>query len=358
MQDATFNPDLLIIAREAAGFTQCELAQRTGFGQNSISRWEAGIRVPSPDEVDCLADSLQRVASFFYRSERPLSVDVALMFHRAKAKTRLGVIRTLHAKLNIVRIAIASLLRQFESWEIHINQFPIEDFANATEIAKMVRAQWQVTNGPIRNLSELLEAAGAIIVAFDFGTNDVDAVGMKSWDTVPIFFINSSAPSDRIRFSLAHELGHIVMHDLPSESMEKEANEFAAELLVPTDSARTELGGISSTTVWRLKQRWKVSAQCLIRRAKDAGLIDEGRYASLMAYFSKQRWRKCEPFPIEPEPAKTLQSLFKVCKEELGFSTSELLKLTGASKEELQTIFMQPPCVQTLRVFSSNSKPR
>ncbi len=143
------------------------------------------------------------------------------MFHRAKARTRVGIIRTLHAKLNVARIAIASLLRQFASWEIHIKQLPIDEHDCASEIARKVRAQWQVTNGPIRNLAELLEAAGAIIVSFDFGTTDVDAIGLRSWDTVPIFFVNSTAPSDRIRFSLAHELGHLVMHEVPSESMEK-----------------------------------------------------------------------------------------------------------------------------------------
>ncbi len=67
MHDATFNPDLLIVAREAAGITQSELASRAGFAQNSISRWEAGIRIPSIDEAERIAEVLERDVSFFYR---------------------------------------------------------------------------------------------------------------------------------------------------------------------------------------------------------------------------------------------------------------------------------------------------
>ena len=227
MEDQVFNPDLLHTARIASGLSQAEAAKLIGVKQNTFSRWEGGLRVPRNEEVEECAFFFRRPLSFFYRPERPLGVDSAFMFHRKRARTKQGDLRKLHAKLNITRLAIASLLKHLADWEVRIPRLPREDYGSAREIATLVRRAWQMNRGPIRNLIELVEGAGAIVVSFDFGTRDVDAVGWWPWDTVPLMFLNSAAPADRIRFSLCHELGHLIMHELPTDTMEEEADQFA-----------------------------------------------------------------------------------------------------------------------------------
>ena len=361
MQAEKFNPELLLIARNSLGLSQSELSKRIGVGQNTLSRWESGLRAPGESEIDNLAQELGRDASFFFRTERPLAVDAAFMFHRKKASTKQTQLRKLHARINVTRLALVPLLKQLSSWDVRVHRIPIDEAKSAEDAALKTRAAWNVAKGPIRNLVELLESAGVIVVPFDFGMNSVDAIGWWPWDTPPLMFLNTSAPADRQRFSLAHELGHLVMHELPSETMEDEANQFAAEFLFPVRSAKTETRELNSKMIWRLKRRWRVAGQCVLRRSFDAKNIDKKRYTSLMVYFSKNGWRKNEPYPVEREHATTLSRVLDAFRNDLGYSREELRKVMGVTIEELATVFgflEEPP---ELRIFSdqiSQTKPR
>lgn len=66
----------------------------------------------------------------------------------------------------------------------------------------------------------------------------MDGVTMHAPDTLPCIFLNRSQPADRLRFSLAHELGHLIMHRVPTLQMEEEANAFAAAFLAPAKDIR------------------------------------------------------------------------------------------------------------------------
>ncbi len=158
---------------------------------------------------------------FFYRVERPLGVDKAMLFHRKRARTRQSVLQRFHARVNIVRLAVVSLLKHVSDWSIHVPRMSLDELGCPSEAARKLRASWQINRGPIRDLTGLLESAGAIVVKFDFETPDIDALGLWPWDTVPLIFVNSSSPADRARFSMCHELGHLILHELPSDTMER-----------------------------------------------------------------------------------------------------------------------------------------
>ncbi len=92
-----------------------------------------------------------------------------------------------------------------------------------------------VPRGPIDNMVELIEENGGIIIHCDFGTDLIDAMSQRIDGLPTLFFVNVNAPADRVRFTLAHELGHMVMHTISvrsDEEMENEADEFAGELFV------------------------------------------------------------------------------------------------------------------------------
>jgi Zn-dependent peptidase ImmA (M78 family) len=99
-----------------------------------------------------------------------------------------------------------------------------------------------VPPGPIENLTTLAERAGIIVVWCDFGAA-IDGVTMKTDDLPPCIFLNRTAPADRLRASLAHEIGHTIMHRVPTDTMEDEAYTFGAELLVPERELRKDLIG-------------------------------------------------------------------------------------------------------------------
>jgi Zn-dependent peptidase ImmA (M78 family) len=216
----------------------------------------------------------------------------------------------------------------------------VDDYESPEKIAEFVRAAWQMPRGPIGNLISLVESMGAIVIPFDFGTDDVDAVGQWTWGLPPLFFLNSAAPTDRMRFSLAHEIGHIVMHRVPTPDLEKEADRFAAELLLPAADITDELRALTLQKAMRLKLRWRVSAQALITKAKTTKAVSDRKYASLYSYLSKLGYRKKEPFTLAPEVPTTLSRLVGLHISHLGYSLDDLCQIAFVSDEEFRLTYL------------------
>src|SRR5690606_12170407 len=79
------------------------------------------------------------------------------------------------------------------------------------EAATMLRAAWRMPIGPVRNLLRWVESAGVIVVEEDFGTHRID--GMSQWaGDHAVIILNTVLPTDRKRLTIAHELGHLVLH--------------------------------------------------------------------------------------------------------------------------------------------------
>lgn len=122
-------------------------------------------------------------------------------------------------------------------------------------------------------------------------------------------------PGDRQRFTVAHELGHLVLHSgsaqpaTPSEAsrMEREANRFAAAFLVPGDAALEDLdangGRVTLTTLAKLKQKWGYAIKAFVFRFRELGVIDDGQARSLYKQISARRWNKDEPYRPGTESA-------------------------------------------------------
>lgn len=152
----------------------------------------------------------------------------------------------IHDHINVLRIGISRLLRNVEELPVQFERMDVDEYKSPEEIARLVRAAWQVPYGPIRNLVAVVEAAGGIVVQCSFGTRQLDAVSQWPRGMAPLFFVNTDNPVDRWRYTLAHEVGHIIMHRIPTSSAEEEAAPAA-----PTAARREEpsyLDGCGTST--------------------------------------------------------------------------------------------------------------
>jgi Zn-dependent peptidase ImmA (M78 family) len=104
---------------------------------------------------------------------------------------------------------------------------------------------------------------------------------------------------------MAHELGHLVLHQVMDGDiamLEKEANAFAGEFLVPEEAALKEfVSPLTLTSLMHLKERWKVSIQALMLRALRLEIISYRQYKYLMLQLNNHDWRKREPVDIPIE---------------------------------------------------------
>ena len=348
----TVNPEMLILARESRAFTQDELAQRTGISQGNVSRYESGLVEVGPEGLERIAKALDYPLPFFYVADQKHGFGTSCTYHRRKQSVSVTELRTLLARVNVWRIRVAPLLRgaNIDSrYEIPQLDF-VEYNGDVEKMAAIVRSNWHLPLGPIKNLVGALENAGGIVLRIPFGTKKVDAISHWVPGFPPMFFVNDEIPGDRCRYSLAHELGHLVMHRLHTEDPEREADRFAAELLMPEREIGPDLYSLTMPKLATLKASWRVSMASLIRRAYDLDKVTERQYRSLFEHLSKLGYRLNEPIAIPHEQPKVLKKLFELHQDVHGYSPEELSRLTLTMLDELEEQYSIQPRRSGLRL--------
>ncbi|MEP9394014.1 XRE family transcriptional regulator [Gordonia sp. VNK1] len=319
---------LLETLRLARGWTQAQLEAQTGIRQGTLSRYENGMRTPEPDAIDTLARAFGVTIEFLQHGQQrhaAMAVD-AHMRRRASAKASLW--RQREAQLNELRLHAGTL---FEEVSLHSDQIvPRFDGDDPDTAARMVRMQWRMPVGPVRTLVHWLEAAGCLVIVEDFGSPRLD--GLSQWiDDHPLMLVNAAAPTDRLRWTLAHELGHLVLHsDYVTGDVEAEADEFAAEFLMPATAIRTSLTKPTLGKLLDLKQEWGVSIAALIQRAHTLGTITNVERTRLFKMLSAKGFRITEPGSdrIPPETPR-LQRHLRSTLEAKGLTAAEIAHITG-----------------------------
>jgi Zn-dependent peptidase ImmA (M78 family)/transcriptional regulator with XRE-family HTH domain len=334
--------DLVVLARESRGLTQSALAARLNVSQGHLSKIEAGMLTVSQATLERLAGVLGYPEHFFMLREPIYGPGTSEFFHRKRSAMSARLLSQVHAVVNIRRIQVARMMRAVDLDEDRIPELNLEDFGDSPEeVARVVRAAWSLPRGPLANLTDVVEAAGGVVVPIDFGTTLIDAVGRYVPGMPPLFFVSRNAPPDRTRLTLAHELGHMVMHRVPNGSMEDQAFRFGAELLMPEQDIKVELDGLSIDTLVWLKLRWRVSMGALLKRAESLGRIQPRRARYLWMSMSKAGYRTREPAEgdIAPELPHTLKDIVDTHLRQLAYSVEDLAHLVALSPSELEATY-------------------
>ncbi|MBX3386455.1 MAG: ImmA/IrrE family metallo-endopeptidase [Phycisphaeraceae bacterium] len=341
----TFNHDMLVLARESRGMNRTELAERLNISQPYVSHMEGGHREPSAEVLDRLCTTLGYPRTFFFQQDERRGLGLSVMFYRKKAATKAADIHRLEAEVNIRRMLVRRLISEVDISTPHRVEFlDIDEHGHDPEkIAALVRASWQLPSGPVQNLVRVIEAAGGIVFKFRFGTRDIDAISMWPKDTPPLFFINEEAPADRVRFSLCHELGHVVMHESATETMEDEANRFASEFLMPESLIGPELSGMTLTRAASLKPVWRVSMASLVYRARELGRISDLEFEHLFRRLSVTGQRKREMVDIPGEDPILIDDLLKELRSSAGHTTETLAQMLCLHEADFVSRFERKP---------------
>jgi Zn-dependent peptidase ImmA (M78 family)/transcriptional regulator with XRE-family HTH domain len=340
-----FNVDMLRLARDAREFTQADLAEATGVTQALISKIENGlIQHPSDDVVEKICAALKFPRAFFFQQERQIGFPP---FHYRK-RQKLGVKPIAHigAIINIRRQHIAKLLRSYDFRALKpIPQIDLDESGLTPErVAERLRAYWMLPRGPISSVVETIEDAGGIVVLARFGTDLLDGISFRSEGLPPLFFMNREMPGDRFRFSLAHELGHMVMHTIPADDqkMEQEAHRFAAAFLMPSPDIRPYLKEVKLSSLGRVKGFWKVSIKALIKRAHDLKLITDNYYRILNINYNKS-FPDGEPIEIAIEQPAKMKEIVQFHREKLGYTVRDLASLLCLQEDDMRRAYLDKP---------------
>lgn len=334
------NPHMLVLGRESRGISQSELANEVGISQGKLSKAEKGEQSLPNESFKRICDVLDYPETFFF--QRTPTAPVSHYYYRKRVIIPQKVMVQIEAAVKIFRQNIDSLSEAIELPEFKLKSFNPES-CSPEEVARKCRYILNVEKGPIPDLVNLLENNGVVIVKTDLFNEKIDGLSTISEKGIHIIFLNARMPNDRQRFSLAHELGHILMHfDIPtiSENVEEEANRFASEFLMPKDEIINSLRNLNFSKLGDLKRYWNVSMKSLVRRARDLKTINDQQYKNLQIGFSKKGMSISEPIPLKEEKSYIVNQIVKLYLEELDYSIQELAKVINLSVREFESRFI------------------
>lgn len=289
-------------AREFCGLTQTELARRAGVSQPAIAQIEASRTNPSPRLLEAIAFQTGFPLSFF-RRESLLSFPLGSLVFRARRAMTERERAQLHRHGEVVYEAVARMTARVDMLPLRLPRFNRSDFTDPTQAAMLTRVALGASpDAPLANLVNAAERAGVFVLPVPIRSEHADAYSLWA-DDRPVIIIFSGVPGDRLRMSVAHELGHLVMHQQllgDDKQREHEAFEFAGELLIPEQAARSEMmPPLTLSTLAPLKPRWGMALSALIVRAARLEIITPRQQRYLFQQMSQRGWRKREPSNLD-----------------------------------------------------------
>ncbi len=337
-------------ARQLRGLTMEELANMVGCSKQLISHYENGIRHPESKTLLSIASALDLELDYFYN-------DCNVEFSLHNVSYREGLLLTEHQRSDVESLTssmlsdyleLESIAKEFISFSNPLEDLLISNIDDAKKAAKQLRKVWKLGDGPIYNISNLLEKKGIRVIKIDFGFN-YSHEGLSGWAEgrkVPVIVLNARQQDiTRVRFTILHELGHLLLvmaEDLDIDLIEKICDSFAGAVLLPADVLIQEFGknrtAISMPELKRIKELYGISIAAIMLRA---------RLANLIPYVAYQKWKESDfsnfdygQYNGTEEPQKFLQMLYR-CLSERKIGFDKAAKLARRDEAEFRKVYKQ-----------------
>jgi Zn-dependent peptidase ImmA (M78 family)/DNA-binding XRE family transcriptional regulator len=343
-------------AREALGLSlrELEAAIRGQVSAQAIGKYERDEMMPGSTILLALAGALH-ISPEYLLSEREIEL-AGVDFRKAP-----------HASVKEERAVEAAVLDQVERyleleellpgveqrWDAPAGDaFAISRVEEAEQAADALRRLWQLGMDPIPSMAELLEDKGVKVIALNLPEN---VSGSKAFvqrparEDVPVIVVNQGHNGERQRFTLAHELAHLVLRfsGLSDAEQEKAADRFAGAFLMARDMVVRLLGAhrtsISIGELAELKKIFKVSIASLAVRCAQLGILARAAYGRLWAQIRSLGWNgqaSTEPNALPAEVPQRMERLCLRAVAEEAISEPRAAELLNISVRELDRRLM------------------
>nr|DAL11037.1 MAG TPA_asm: IrrE protein [Caudoviricetes sp.] len=306
-----FNNNRLKKALEYRRINITSLSKQTCISRQTLTEYRNNPSATVDlEKIKTISEVLNFPFQFFYENDLILEKDA--IYFRSQLTTKQYYRKAQQVKLELIA-GIYNFLKEYIDFPL----LDVPECSNLTpeEAAQKVREEWGLGNKPIENIIPLLEQHGIVVVCLDTDTDAIDAFSQKfildNKQEAYIFGYSANKKSAaRIHFDMAHELGHICLHDwrfndeLDSEEFkekEKEAHRFASAFLLPEREFMYDLKkhNFSIKAYTEMKKKWKASILAMLVRAWRLGVINNIQYKNMIIKMQKLGIRKQEPLDSE-----------------------------------------------------------
>lgn len=320
----------LTFARQYRGMNQSNLAKQIpGLSQSNLSKYEKGIGTLSDDVLFRIMDTLNFPIGFL---DLKIKNNVEYRHYRKKASIGSMDRDKIDRFISVVAYCFDWMSDFIELPSFQFKYIDLERGATPEEVALIVRRQFKLGVAPIENICNFLERNGIFVYFWDCEYEDFDGVSLITDKGNHLIIVNRNQPNDRIRFSLAHELGHSLMHlccdivVLEVRDTEKEAHKFAAEFLMPSQGIKGSLLNVKFSQLPILKSYWLTSMASIMYRAKALQQINDVKYIQLRNELSRRSWLKKEPYDVFIDEPSVISKSYDLITTALGYSINDIAK--------------------------------
>lgn len=290
-------------ARKAAGLSLRALADGAGITAMAISKYETGKSTPSSRVLLSLSKALAVRTEYFFR---PVKVELQELKHRKHSQLPKKALEQIEGDVKEQLERFIELEQLLPNGPLQAFKLPgdlpesITTLDDIEGLARQLRKSWELGVDPIPVLTDMLEERGIKVFQSQAINERFDGMA-ATVDGIPVIVVGRGWPGDRQRFTLAHELGHLVLKDRLAPNLDEEAaaNRFAGAFLAPEAEVRKELGANRSWLEPRelevLKKTYGLSMQGWMHRAKDLGILPDMHYIEMRKFFSTRGWNRKEP---------------------------------------------------------------
>lgn len=304
-------------ARLSRGLSMAELAELIGVSKQAISQYETGKSVPSDAVLNKIASFLRYLPDFFSKPVPANSTTNSGVFFRSNKTARKTDLKAAEVKIQILR-EINEYLEQYIDFpkvcfpEIDYMDNGIDPISDEEieAYAMTLRKTWKLGDGPIDNLMNVIQKNGIVVSATKLRLKKLD--GLSEWyNNTPYIFMSTDKDTNcRVRFGLAHEIGHLLMHagnfspeeiqqQVTHKKLEDEAHRFAGAFLLPKTSFEKDVYATSIDHFIQLKAKWKVSIGAMIKRCETLGIFSYSQIKYLKDQMSRRNYWTHEPLDSE-----------------------------------------------------------
>ena len=339
----------LKLARKRSGLSLRALssAMEGIVSAQAIGKYERAEMMPSSTVSIALAEALEVPLSYLLS---PSSISLESVEFRKLASTKAKeravvegeVLDHVDRYLQVEEILGIDATEQDEPDGAPYRIAIVED---AEEAATSVRIAWNLGGGPISDMTELLEERGVKVFELSL-PGSVDGLSCRvrrvGGADVRVVVCSSGKSLERQRFTIAHELGHMVLDISSTLQEERACQRFAGAFLVPRDELIREVGrrrfNFGFGELIEIKHMFGISAAALVMRMRDVGIITEVTLRDIFGGIGSS-WLTDEPRPLKRKesPARFRRLCLRALAEN-EISDSKAAELLRLRVSEIETI--------------------
>jgi Zn-dependent peptidase ImmA (M78 family) len=245
-------------------------------------------------------------------------------------------------------LEIESIIGSEQGFINPLKEFVIANSNDVEAAAEFLRSAWELGNIPLSNIVEMLELKGVKVYLVD-ETDEIDGFSSMIADEIPLVVVNTrNKPVERIRFTLIHELAHIILSFesslIPNKKLiEKFSHLFSSCFLLPKKMLIKMIGGLHRSYInikelIAIKEYFGISLRAILHRLNELGIITQNYYQRWVIYLSKTYGPKNEPgeYKVSEKQNVFEQLVYRALAEEL-ISISKAASLCNRNINDFRT---------------------